>query len=841
MRPRRAARHATWGEVGFTIIEILVSVAVLGVIVVPMAMAFSAGFRVSEITGASLNASASRDQLAFRFSNDVASVDATGASRSGATCDTSPSGGGTLLITLNTTTQPSATAVSTRVSYWVTGNGVDIDIVRRACSNAVPGVAATNGKATIVAEKVGYPGAIGADTVHGPYDPSIGAMGSPCDEYRCQLEVDGRYRYRVAAQRRAFGAGVPLEVGKVYGSAATRQRDNTMLYEHTTGSGQSRGIEARFTDQLTLAGGLDGPPLLTVKFGVQQMQTGKWLTCPSTVDYSTCSFTASSKTFVSGQYSSNVWRLPLRVGPGEVMAAGGEYRVYTQLQSGASTPKAYGGSNGFPFWVDWYPEDSVFVKPAASGGNDANNGLTPGTAVATVTRALLVSAAENRGEIQVATGNFQEAVVVSGANYADNRTMTGGHDLNNGWLRGTKLPITSKVVGPATGTNGIGYRITGKKLQKFRQMGIQSGPANTTPGSSTFALVIDGGATVMLDYSQVLSSPGRNGQNGTAAVPKGDACLGGNGVASSTASVNNRVGAPVRTATYNGSPYNVVGVPCVNSSQADARWAGYGGGGGNSGLFFADNGSPGGIGGGQPAAQGGAGGAGGFCDGKQGSPGRGGAIEPNPGNAGAPGTTPSWSGFAYAGISGGAGFNGLNGHGGSGAGGAGATNCFGVNAAGSSGGSGGEGGLGGGGGGGGGGAIITSSAPTSTSVAAGSNGITTSGNLQYGSSPGAVGTTSTTAITNIPGVSGGAQCADLSVTKSGPASVTAGGAIAYQLAVSNNGPSAASTVSVTDTLPPGVTFVSVNASGGGWSCSNAGNASVTCTRATWASGASTTF
>ncbi len=103
LRPRRNATHATLGEVGFTIIEILVSVAVLGIIVVPMAMAFSAGFRVTELTGASLNASASRDQLAFRFSTDVASVDATGATRSGLHCDTSPSGGGTLLITLNST------------------------------------------------------------------------------------------------------------------------------------------------------------------------------------------------------------------------------------------------------------------------------------------------------------------------------------------------------------------------------------------------------------------------------------------------------------------------------------------------------------------------------------------------------------------------------------------------------------------------------------------------------------------------------------------------------------------------------------------------------------------
>ena len=40
---------------------------------------------------------------------------------------------------------------------------------------------------------------------------------------------------------------------------------------------------------------------------------------------------------------------------------------------------------------------------------------------------------------------------------------------------------------------------------------------------------------------------------------------------------------------------------------------------------------------------------------------------------------------------------------------------------------------------------------------------------------------------------------------------------------------------MTDTLPAGVTFVS--ASGTGWTCTNTGNVSVTCTRASLATGA----
>ncbi len=57
----------------------------------------------------------------------------------------------------------------------------------------------------------------------------------------------------------------------------------------------------------------------------------------------------------------------------------------------------------------------------------------------------------------------------------------------------------------------------------------------------------------------------------------------------------------------------------------------------------------------------------------------------------------------------------------------------------------------------------------------------------------------------------------------------------YQLTVTNNGPSDAANLSVTDTLPAGVTFVS--ATGTGWTCTSVGNVSATCTAPTLAAGA----
>src|SRR5207247_615195 len=72
--------------------------------------------------------------------------------------------------------------------------------------------------------------------------------------------------------------------------------------------------------------------------------------------------------------------------------------------------------------------------------------------------------------------------------------------------------------------------------------------------------------------------------------------------------------------------------------------------------------------------------------------------------------------------------------------------------------------------------------------------------------------------------------ADLSITKTdAPDPVAAGADLTYTLTVSNAGPStAAAPISVTDSLPPGVTFQ--GAIGAGWTCSGT-NIGVTCTRA----------
>jgi uncharacterized repeat protein (TIGR01451 family) len=70
-----------------------------------------------------------------------------------------------------------------------------------------------------------------------------------------------------------------------------------------------------------------------------------------------------------------------------------------------------------------------------------------------------------------------------------------------------------------------------------------------------------------------------------------------------------------------------------------------------------------------------------------------------------------------------------------------------------------------------------------------------------------------TAVANFQ-TSAPANSADVAVTVSGPSSVTAGSNATYTVTVTNGGPNAASGVVLTDTLPAGSTFVSMDQTGG---------------------------
>lgn len=82
--------------------------------------------------------------------------------------------------------------------------------------------------------------------------------------------------------------------------------------------------------------------------------------------------------------------------------------------------------------------------------------------------------------------------------------------------------------------------------------------------------------------------------------------------------------------------------------------------------------------------------------------------------------------------------------------------------------------------------------------------------------------------------------ADVSITKTAASSVSAGANLTYTVTVANNGPSDAQSVTWTDTLPAGATFVSENQTNGPtFNCTT--GATISCSIGTLVNGASATF
>jgi uncharacterized repeat protein (TIGR01451 family) len=137
------------------------------------------------------------------------------------------------------------------------------------------------------------------------------------------------------------------------------------------------------------------------------------------------------------------------------------------------------------------------------------------------------------------------------------------------------------------------------------------------------------------------------------------------------------------------------------------------------------------------------------------------------------------------------------------------------------------------GGGGGGGVVLLSGAAASIDVSGGANGTTLNPGVPYGATSGAAGVSATNvSLSRSPGLRSGAECTpDLAIAIGHSGNFVRGATGTFNVTVSNISLDAASSglVSVTDTLPAGLT--PTLASGSGWSCSIA-SPTVTCTNPT---------
>jgi uncharacterized repeat protein (TIGR01451 family) len=123
---------------------------------------------------------------------------------------------------------------------------------------------------------------------------------------------------------------------------------------------------------------------------------------------------------------------------------------------------------------------------------------------------------------------------------------------------------------------------------------------------------------------------------------------------------------------------------------------------------------------------------------------------------------------------------------------------------------------------------LSASIPTGTTV---TNTVTVTSSTPFNGAPGSNSASASTTI--------GAN-ADLSVTKNGPTFTPSNTNVTYTVTATNAGPSAAASVTLTETVPAGMTFVSVNqTTGPTFNCTGTGP--VVCTIASFAAGTTASF
>jgi len=198
---------------GFTLLEVVVSLAVLAIIMTPLAAAFINSIRETNDVRSKVGATADAQRISSWWTMDVHNVDPNGVAPGASTCPAPP--GSTApateraLITFNWDGASSATeldssgnpVVTPKSASWVIeGSGPNSELVRRYCEGDVA-------KAEyFVADSFWKPGYEAEYLVYG-----LSGYGSRdfCTATTCTIEVSGNFNYKLAIERRVPGVDPP--------------------------------------------------------------------------------------------------------------------------------------------------------------------------------------------------------------------------------------------------------------------------------------------------------------------------------------------------------------------------------------------------------------------------------------------------------------------------------------------------------------------------------------------------------------------------------------------------------------------------------------------------------
>lgn len=233
----RSRGDGATGERGFTLIEVVASVVILGIIAAPLGMAMVLGFRTVFSQQQNLARTSDIQQLSSYFPSDVQSVDAQGVNPTDSNNKNicrEDSSTQTSLITF-VWDEDLGVSGQSMARYIAEGSGSDSKIVRRFCRGAADPsqpASATNDWTDITVAShfgtdTGAKDAADYTITTDPHAPDPGKFTPQCTNKSCFIELHGAYDYRLDADRRvpgqAPGALAPDAPTNVHGTPGNQR------------------------------------------------------------------------------------------------------------------------------------------------------------------------------------------------------------------------------------------------------------------------------------------------------------------------------------------------------------------------------------------------------------------------------------------------------------------------------------------------------------------------------------------------------------------------------------------------------------------------------------------
>lgn len=236
------SRRRMQSDKAFTLLEIVISLAVLAIILVPLTMSFMASFQRTTEVGNRISATADAQRIAAAWTKDVQNVDPAGVRQGEAGCLPDPGGPSEVevpLITFEWDTQTSTGTITStsgspttsvnvvpkKATWSIVGTGSQMRIMRRYCEADAPATGADGTPPSMmIADSFWVPGKTPMTLVYG----QTSGLKDFCTGTACTININGAFTYSLTIGRRVPGLtpglaqvpSVPVITGAVPGNAS---------------------------------------------------------------------------------------------------------------------------------------------------------------------------------------------------------------------------------------------------------------------------------------------------------------------------------------------------------------------------------------------------------------------------------------------------------------------------------------------------------------------------------------------------------------------------------------------------------------------------------------------